>query len=224
MNVFFLVEGRHTERKVYPKWINHLVPSLTKVERPALVKANQFCIVSGNGYPSILTYLENSVEEANRLGCFDFFIIVVDADDKIVLERDTEIMDYMTKQSINLSDKTELIIISQRVCIETWFLGNRKIFKRNVENTTLSEWILFYNVKTDDPEEMPLFPQFIDAIGSFHKLYFKKMMSERKLIYTEQTTHIVEQKDFLEQIIKRFKEGHIPSFGRFLDFCERLNP
>jgi hypothetical protein len=130
----------------------------------------------------------------------------------------------MTNHKINLSEETALIIIPQRVCIETWFLGNSKVFKRNVQNSTLAKWILFYNVKNNDPEEMPLFPQFIDAIGSFHKLYFKKMAYERKLIYTEQTTHIVEQKDFLEQIIKRYREGHIPSFGRFLDFCKRLNP
>jgi hypothetical protein len=92
MNVFFLVEGRHTERKVYPKWLFHLAPSLTQVERPALVKDNQFCIVSGNGYPSLLTYLDKSVEESNHIGGFDFFVIVVDADDKTVAERELEIL------------------------------------------------------------------------------------------------------------------------------------
>jgi hypothetical protein len=222
MNVFFLVEGRHTERKVYPKWLCHLVPSLTQVAKPSFVKANHFCIVSGHGYPSILTYLGNSVEEANRLDCFDFFVIVVDADDKTVSERETEIMNYMMKEGIKLSNKIELIIISQRVCIETWFLGNRKIFKKNVDDPILSKWISFYNVKTDDPEEMLLFPNFSDAIGSFHKVYFKKMMFERNLKYTEQTTNSVEAKTFLDQIIKRYKQGDIVSFGKFLSLCEKL--
>ena len=80
MNIFILVEGK-TEKKIYPKWLAHLVPHLSKVDRPELVNQNNYCIVSGNGYPSILTFLENSIEETNRVGTFDFFIVVADADE-----------------------------------------------------------------------------------------------------------------------------------------------
>ncbi len=222
MNIFFLVEGRQTERKVYPKWLHSLVPSLTQVERPSQIQSNHFCVISGHGYPSILTYLSDSIEEVNRLNCFDFLVVIVDADDKTISEREIEIKNYISKKKIVLNETTELILIAQRVCIETWFLGNRKIFKKNVEDPILSKWISFYNVKENDPEEMPLFPNFPNAIGNFHKIYFKKMMSERNLVYTEKTTNHVESKIFLDQIIERFYDGHIASFGQFLAFCEKI--
>ena len=31
MNIYFLVEGRHTEKKIYPEWLKHLIPELKKV-------------------------------------------------------------------------------------------------------------------------------------------------------------------------------------------------
>lgn len=43
MNVYIFVEGK-TERKVYPSWLAQLVPHLSKVDRPALVRQNNYCI------------------------------------------------------------------------------------------------------------------------------------------------------------------------------------
>jgi len=31
MNVYFIVEGRRTEKKVYPAWLGHLIPELRRV-------------------------------------------------------------------------------------------------------------------------------------------------------------------------------------------------
>ena len=99
MNIFILLEGK-TERKIYPKWLAQLVPHLSKVDRPDLVRQNNYCIVSGNGYPSILTYLEQSIDEINNLGTFDFLVVVADADDKSVAERELEIQDYLIQNDI----------------------------------------------------------------------------------------------------------------------------
>lgn len=53
MNLYFLVEGV-TERKLYPKWINYLLPSLTRVFSPDEAEQNNYYLISGGGFPSLL--------------------------------------------------------------------------------------------------------------------------------------------------------------------------
>ncbi len=223
MNIFILVEGK-TERKIYPKWLAHLVPHLSKVDRPALVNQDNYCIVSGNGYPSILTFLENSIEEINRVGTFDFFIVVADADDKSVEEREFEIHDYMLKNDIKLNKSTHLIVILQRCCIETWFLGNRKTFKKNPQDFELNNWIKHFNVSIYDPETMLIPANYNGSIGNFHKMYLKRMLAERRITYSETQPNAVIEANYLTEVIGRFEQtGHISTFGNFLNFCNKLN-
>jgi len=54
MNVYFLVEGRRTEKKIYPKWLSHLVPELTKVDFFEDVKEFNYKLFSGFGFPHLL--------------------------------------------------------------------------------------------------------------------------------------------------------------------------
>ncbi len=223
MNIFILVEGK-TERKIYPKWLNQLLPKLTKVGSPTLVNENNYCIVSGNGYPSILGYLKESIEEANRIGTFDFFIVIADTDDVNIAERELEIRDYVIKNKIKLNDSTDFIIILQRCCMETWFLANRKIFKKNPQDDELNNWIKHFNVSINDPETMPLPTNYDGAIGNFHKMYLKKMLAERHINYSEIQPNSVTEPQYLEEIIKRFEQtGHIATFGNLLDFCKKLD-
>jgi hypothetical protein len=223
MNIFILVEGK-TERKIYPKWLAQLVPHLLKVDRPDLVRQNNYCVVSGNGYPSILTYLEQSIDEINNVGRFDFLVVVADADDKTVAEREAEIHDYLVKNAIKLNAQTRLIIILQRCCIETWLLGNRRIFKKNVQDLELSNWIKQYNVSVNDPELMPLPVNYDGAIGHFHKMYLKRLLNERHVIYTETQVNAVIDVPYLNELSNRFSETrHIATFGNFLNFCKKLN-
>lgn len=223
MNIFFLVEGK-TERKIYPKWLNQLMPKLTKVDRPALVSQDNYCIVSGNGYPSILRYLNESIEEVNRLGIFDFFIVVADTDDRNVADVELEIRDYLIKENIKLNDSTDFIFILQRCCLETWFLGNRKIFKKNTQDTELNTWIKHFDVSVNDPETMSLPTNYNGAIGNFHKMYLKKMLAERHISYNEIQPNSVIEPHYLDELIKRFEQtGHIATFGNFIDFCKKLN-
>jgi hypothetical protein len=52
MNVYFLVEGKRTEKKVYPLWLSHLVPELRKMQWYHQVVKNNYCVFSGNGFPA----------------------------------------------------------------------------------------------------------------------------------------------------------------------------
>ena len=54
MNLYFLVEGKRTENKVYPAWLKHLLPELQQVKNFDEVDKNNFYLFSANGYPSII--------------------------------------------------------------------------------------------------------------------------------------------------------------------------
>ncbi|MGK7955104.1 MAG: hypothetical protein AB4063_07560, partial [Crocosphaera sp.] len=128
MNIYFLVEGRHTEKKLYPRWLNYYIPALKQVHLYDKVEHNNYYLSSGKGYPSILNdYLPEAVQDIQETSKYDYLVICVDADEDSINERKKYINDFMSSQEISLG-KTELILIIQNRCIETWLLGNRKIF------------------------------------------------------------------------------------------------
>ncbi|MDV2999865.1 MAG: hypothetical protein N5P05_001471 [Chroococcopsis gigantea SAG 12.99] len=51
MNIYFLVEGNSTERKIYPKWLEYLIPELMRVDYHDQVDNNNYYLISGEGYP-----------------------------------------------------------------------------------------------------------------------------------------------------------------------------
>ena len=68
MNIYFLVEGRRTEKKVYPKWISYLIPELSEIKDPSIANGNNYYLFNGNGFPSILdNHLRNSVKDIQRV-------------------------------------------------------------------------------------------------------------------------------------------------------------
>jgi len=223
-NIYFLVEGRRTEKKVYPKWISFLVPKLTEINDAFSVTSNNFYIFSGNGYPSLLNnHLRNSIEDINTIGKFDYFVVCLDADEVTVLERQNEVLDFIKKNKIVLNSNTKLVIIVQNRCIETWFLGNSKIYKRNPNSELLQKFINFYNVSVDDPELMEKYENF-DTYADFHETYLSEMLAERNIQYTKVNPRGVTEPDYINQLIKRSSEtSHIKTFKRFIDFCRNLN-
>lgn len=114
MNIYFLVEGRRTEMKVYPKWLSYLVPELKKVQWHHQVVKNNYCIFTGQGFPSLLdTQLKNSVEDINSSNCFDYFVICLDADEQSIDACKQEVLDFMAEKNIALNPSTKLEIIVQ---------------------------------------------------------------------------------------------------------------
>ncbi|MDB9315843.1 hypothetical protein PN462_22215 [Spirulina sp. CS-785/01] len=127
MNLYFLVEGRSTETKLYPRWLQYLVPELTQVDNHDDVQKNNYYLVSGQGYPAILNYLSTAVEDITEVGVYNYLVICVDADEDSVKERKEEIRTFIEEQNFELGS-TKVKIIIQNRCIESWLLGNRKIF------------------------------------------------------------------------------------------------
>lgn len=224
MNIYFLVEGKRTEMKVYPKWLSILIPELSRVQWHHEVTSNNYCIFTGDGFPSLLdNHLKNSIEDINDSGNFNYLVICLDSDDDSIEERKQQVVDFINDENIEINPRTKLVIIVQNKCFETWFLGNTKIFKNNPTSSYLIDCIKHYNVKTDDPELMEKPQDFDQTTAIFHSSYLQEILAERKIKYSKKNPQEVTEKYFLEELIKRnSKTNHLQSFKEFIDFCENI--
>jgi hypothetical protein len=74
MNLYFLVEGRSIERKIYPQWLQYLLPDLKRVQYSDQVRENNYYLASGNGYPRILEDgLCNAIDKILETDRYDYF-------------------------------------------------------------------------------------------------------------------------------------------------------
>lgn len=224
MNIYFLVEGRRTEMKVYPKWLSILVPKLKRVRWYHEVNKNNYCIFTGDGFPSLLdNHLKNSVADVNSAGNFDYLVICLDSDDDTIEERKEQVQEFILKENIKLKHNTQLVIIVQNKCFETWFLGNKRIFKHNPSSNFLADCIKHYNVKTDDPELMEKPSDFEATTAIYHSVYLQELFSERNIQYSKKNPQEVVEEYFLMELIERSeKTNHINSFKKFIDFCQEV--
>lgn len=223
MNLYFLVEGRRTERKVYPQWLSVLLPQLSEVRSAAEVSAHSYYIFSGNGYPSILdNHLVNAVREVNAIGRFNYLVMCIDADEMEVRERKKEVHDFMTARNLELVAGTEFVLIVQNRCIETWRLGNKRVYKKNPSAELLKSYMDFYNVRDDDPELMGRLEPF-ETHAQFHAEYLAEMLRARNIRYTKKNPQGIVEASYLQELINRtIKTSHIQTFGEFLSFCARV--
>ncbi len=224
MNLYIIVEGRRTEKKVYPHWLTQLIPELIPVNWAYQVTNKNYYLFNGNGFPALLhNHLKNSIEEVNELDKFNYLVLILDVDESTVDGRITEVNEFLTKNNLELNADTELVIIPQNRCIESWFLGNPKVFKQNPQSSELVKYVQFYNVKENDPELMGVYPEF-NTHSQFHADYCTEFLRERNIRYSKNRPNGVVNKDYLENLILRNEEtNHLNSFKYFIDFCEKVN-
>lgn len=224
MNLYFLVEGSSTEKKVYPKFINHFIGAdLKRVNQFDQAEVNNYFLISGNGYPRILSdILKNSIQDINSIEKYNYLVICIDTDDNNFEERQEEVNKYLAQfkdENIELNDTCEIILIAQNRCIETWFLGNEKIYKTNPQSSHLKTYQDHYNVKENDPELMPFHNDF-DTHANFHFTYLREMLLERNVRYSKNHPRDVAEPYYLDELAKRCNEkGHLNTFKKFYDFC-----
>lgn len=223
MNVYFLVEGKNTEMAVYPKWLDYLVPQLKRVDNFYEVTINNYCIFNCGGITSLEKVIPSSIIDINKnnnFNCFfDYFVICVDVENATIEQRVSKI-DNIIQSGEPLNEKTKLIIIVQNRCIETWFLGNRKVFtKQPKNNPSFIKYSQLYNVAQNDPELMENLDTLDSSIANFHKRYLKAMLHERGNKKDSQ----FHQWNYLTELINRIKDTkHLKTFKNFYDFCTRL--
>lgn len=223
MNIFFLVEGEHTETKVYPKWLTYLLPMFKRVYSAPNATKNNYYLISGKGYERLLgTVLDKTIEELIQTNNFDYLVICVDADNRTVEETKNIIQTIIKEIPLQLPSRTELKIIVQNKCIETWFLGNRQIWKRNPQSKQLRDYIEFYNIYELNPEDMERINDS-HTVSDFHYRYLKEILQERGISYTKKSPNHVIEKHYLDELINRQEEtNHLQSFKTFIDFCQTV--
>jgi REP element-mobilizing transposase RayT len=222
MNIYLLVEGRRSEKKIYPQWLSYLLPGLSQVRYFDEAKNHNFYLFSSNGYPSILDDIKNAAEDINSCGKYAYLVVCLDADESTVEEKKEEINEIFQQGSVEL--KAELVVIVQKRCFETWFLGNRKVFSRNPQDEIFREYCRFYNVSIKDPEMMPNFTGF-NRIAQFHEDYLKRMLREKGIRYTKRNPGNVGESHYIEALQKRTENnpGHLKSLRYFFQFCEAIH-
>lgn len=219
MNLYCLVEGRRTEKKVYRSWINHVFPFLSEADRIEDVIGNNFYIISGNGYPSYISRIQASLQDIVHHGQFDKFLICIDAEQFSVADKRKEILDLMDSDS--LFEGTNIII--HNCCIESWLLGHTKMLRRHPHSETLIQFKEFFDVSKQNPEDMDCPPEY-DTRAQFHFQYLKEMLFERGMSYTKNNPGVVQNKDYLRALVIRYERtGHLATFGELVELWREWN-
>lgn len=215
MNLYFLLEGERTEKRVYGSWIQFAFPGLRLIERIEDATEDCFRLLAGGGFPQILDRIsEAAAEIALAKGRFDHFFICLDADGLGAAERKQAAEAYL--KGLKLTVPATVIV--QDCCIESWFLGNRAFVRAQPQDLDLIEFRAFYDVRTRDPEQMPARPPAAAAQPQqFHFKYLKAAFQDRGLSYNKSRPAEVGERHYLDQLVKRVDEtGHLASFGELI--------
>jgi hypothetical protein len=217
MNLYFILEGEKTEILLYPKWINFILPEYRQIDFEQDAVKNNFYIFSGGGIPSIYNHTVNAIKNINDNPIYDRLIVCLDGEDIGVEARLDEIKNFIQKSQVSLNEKCSIDFVVQNICIETWFLGNRKVFKKNPEGALLKKYKEFYDVSINDPEEL----DFIDGYRNkahFHYSYFREILKEHKIVYKKSQPKVVLEKSYFDQLENRIsKTKHLSSFRNLIN-------
>lgn len=221
MNLYFLVEGKRTEKKVYPAWLGHLVPNLRRVENPNELENFGYYIFSGEGYPSLLdVHLANTIKDYRVSGKFNRLVVCLDVDNSTPADRVQIVRERAQSLGFPLE---QLRVIPQESCIESWFLGNRKAVSPAPNSSELGDYLKFYNVRRDDPESMGVHPSFNDR-SVFHSRFFQLVGMDKRFRYTKHNPRHVVDWPYLEELIQRRQQyDHLSTFGMFLQLCDEIS-
>lgn len=225
MNIYFLVEGK-TELKVYPQWLSQLAPNLSRVNSVQDAEVNNYYFISGFGYPRLLDIaLVNSVEEINEQGNYNYLVLIIDADDMNEQEKIDEVYEFIIDNNIVLNSNCQLRVIVQKSCIETWFLGNKKVFTKTVgKHSEFYRHSKFYDVSQQDPQSMNKPNWFHDSVSIYHETYLRKMLAEKNIRYSKSNPKEVIENHYLEQLKNRVNDTqHLLSLKNFFSFCEIIS-
>ncbi|MBD2500884.1 hypothetical protein [Anabaena azotica] len=220
MNIYFLVEGKSTERKVYPAWLAHLLPDLKRVSNYNDVVNNNYYLFSANGYPSIIyEHLPNAIADINDNGNYNYLVLCLDAEEVTVEYRKQEINDLLITDNYTLTN-AQIVIIVQNRCFETWCLGNKKIYTKNPSDNPLLTYTRYYDVSANCPELMGKYPDF-STHAQFHEDYLIELFRAKKISYSKSNPGDVLKLYYLQELMKRVQNDptHLLSFQSFIQFC-----
>ncbi|MEN9610487.1 MAG: hypothetical protein RLZZ628_1301 [Bacteroidota bacterium] len=223
MNLYILVEGEATEMQLYPKWLSWLLPELQRVPTYKSVIQNNYYLFCGQGIPHTYKHAANAMHDINRFGNYDYLIVCLDCDELSPQARRQKLLDYLAIEKVELNNLCKLRIVTQNACVESWFLGNRKAFKKNPENEILKNYIKFYNVFENDPEKMGKYGDFTQK-AQFHEAYLREMLKEHGQFYRKSNPKVILNEPYLNELQKRVvnEVTHLRSLNHFFHICNEI--
>jgi hypothetical protein len=239
MNFYFVFEGK-TEPIVYKKWLSFLLPHLTEVNGYDEINQNNYYYESDMGVPNCYRVVANAIQEINDIPKYDYLVLFTDADRFTIAEKKEEAYrmiesELKSKQFKALPADCKLEIIVQKVCIETWFLGNRNFFVRHPQRyPLLRQYIAYFDVSQGNPEDLA--DEFVQdkentkeifgykTKALFHEGYLREIFKERNLSYSKSRPREVHEKYYFEALLTRIlaNSDHLVSFQEFLEFCSKV--
>lgn len=244
MNLYFVFEGK-TEPIVYKEWFKILLPNLAEVNAFDEVVRNNYFYESDMGIPDCYNVVASAVQEINEHPIYDYLVLFVDADRFEVDERRAEAFQFIEErlqdaekayEYQNLPINCQLVVLVQKVCIETWFLGNRTFFVRNPQNNLLREYVKYFDTSNKNPENLAeefvqnengtanIFGYSTKAL--FHEGYLREIFKERLngIGYKKSRPREVQQETYLMQLIERTIDNpqDLLSFKELLNFCKMI--
>ena len=202
-----------------------MIPSLTRFSNPAETNTDGYFLISGGGYPHLLDkHLPNSAEDVVAAGDYDYFVLGLDADEVSVDYRMGEVKDRIAAGSLSFGNCSVRVVVQNR-CVETWLLGNRKVFTRNPTQGKLLDFTRYYSVFYDDPEKMGKPSQFRESHAVFHYQYIKAMLAQRNMRYSKKNPGHVVLAPYLESLQERLSQTpeHLATLRTFLELCEEIS-
>ncbi len=223
MNLYLLVEGEQTELQLYPKWLSYVLPELSRVDSFTKVTENSYYIFSGGGIPSIYNHAVNAIKDINTSGKYDYLIVALDAEEISPERREEKFLEHLKSENIQLHEGCHLIVLVHNKCVETWFLGNRKIYKRNPQGERFKRYSKHYNVEVNDPELMPKLPEF-KLTAHFHIAYLREMLLEQNVRYRKSRPKEVLERYYFDELVRRTEESptHLKSLSKCLQILQTL--
>lgn len=229
MNLYFLVEGFQTEKRVYSSWIEQVFPTLNKAETLGDVRHNTYRLFSIEGNTDRVDNIQRALAEIERhnknaesegRGIFDHLFVCLDAEDAPLALKISQVENLISGRAV----PTLCHPIVHNCCLETWFLGNKAMMKRrNLQNEQLKIWKEFYDVSTDCPELMGKPDDYRRSKAWFHHDYLKVMLKERNVNYSKKSPNEVRQKTYFQALIDRYEStGHLDSFGRLINLWRSI--
>lgn len=217
MKLYFLVEGRRTEKKLYKAWLGHCFPQFRAVDKPADLATDSFFILAGMGYPSYLQRIPSALEDSIQHGANHLFICI-DAEERSYAERRQEVLSLLENAAQGLRGKGlqypgQVHVIVADCCIESWLLGHRKLVPRNPD-AALAELKRFYDVSREDPERMGCPQGHPLGRAGFHLEYLRHVFRHHGQTFTKERPGIATEANYLAALRDRCLDSpaHLASF------------
>lgn len=217
MNIYIVLEGERGSKKIYRKWIQIVNPELSAVNYLVDVKDNNYFILAGFGQPHFLERVDNAVEDVNNLGQFDRLVVGVDSEEFSEHEKYLEVSNRVDR----IGCRVEVKYVIQHFCLETWLLGNIHMFRRNAGDVDLVEYMNIFNIRVNDPEDLPNYETRAWNRAQFAYHYLRagiRDVHRGNRSYTKKNSSVVAREGYFTQVKRRcIDEEHIQSFNSFLN-------